>query len=104
MEVSINVLTDGEAFLDLLKAAIREWYRSPWEHERQRARFALSLYHQSLAAYRGFLNEAKNKTETGYNTEVDRRLVSDMEAKLAYWENKLAELTGEITPPAAKNA
>lgn len=104
MEVSINILTDGEAFLDLLKAVIREWYRSPWDHERQRAYFALNLYQQSLDAYRDFLNQAKTKTETGYNTEVDRHLVGDMEARLAYWEKKLAELTGESYPAQAQDA
>lgn len=94
MQVSINILTDGEVFLDMLKAVIREWYRSPWEHERQRARYALTLYQQALNVYQEYLAEARTRAESGYNTDVDRRLVSDMETRLAYWQKKLAELTG----------
>lgn len=94
MDLTINLRQEGESLFDLLKAAIRQWQTSPWPHERERAAYALSLYQRSLAAYASYLEEARSKAESGYNTEVDRRLVREMEEKLAYWQKKLQELSG----------
>ncbi|MBC7334959.1 MAG: hypothetical protein H5U01_01630, partial [Clostridia bacterium] len=44
------------------------------------------------------LEEAKARAEGGYNTEVDRRLVREMEEKLAYWQRKLEEVSAPEAP------
>lgn len=95
MEVTVNLRQEGESLFDLLKAAIRQWQASPWQHERERAAYAERLYQRCLAAYAGYLEEAKARLEGGYNTEVDRRLVKEMEEKLAYWQRKLEEVGGK---------
>jgi hypothetical protein len=77
---------------DLLKAVIRQWQASPWQHERDRAAYAELLYQRCLDVYADYLEEARAKAESGYNTEVDRRLVRQMEEKLAYWQRKLREI------------
>mgnify|MGYP000935940359 CR=1 FL=1 len=102
MEVTINLRQEGESLLDLLKAAIRQWQSSPWPHEQERVRFAVSLFRRCLAAYADSLEEARAKAETGYNLEVDRRLVKEMEEKLSYWQRKLEELTGSALPGPAR--
>ena len=95
MQVTVNLLNEGKDFFDLLKATVREWQFSTWEHERKRAKFAIDLYERSLTVYRGYLDEVKTKVEQGYNTDLDRKLVADLEATLVYWEKKLTEMTGK---------
>jgi hypothetical protein len=99
MDLTINLRQEGEKLLDLLKATIRQWQSSPWPHERERAQFAGQLYQRCLAAYTRHLEEAKARAEGGFNLEVDRRLVKEMEEKLAYWQRKWEELTGSPARP-----
>lgn len=92
MQVSVSLLNEGKYFFDLLKATVREWQSSNWEHEKRRARYAIDLYERSLTVYREYLNSVKAKVEQGYNTELDRKLVADLESDLVYWEKKLVEI------------
>jgi hypothetical protein len=93
-ELIINLYTEGEQFFDLLKAAIRDWQNSPWEHERRRAGYATELYQRGLNILRAHLEETRARAEGGYFTEVDSKMLSKAEDRLAYWEKKLAELIG----------
>lgn len=93
MEDLINLHKEADSFFDLLKAVIRQWQASPWQHERERAGFAVLLFERCLQVCTGYLEEAKAKAESGYNLEVDQRLVKEMESKLLYWQRKLEELT-----------
>lgn len=94
LELTVNLYTEGEQFFDLLKAAIRDWRNSPWGHERQRAGYAIELYRRGLNILRSHLEETRAKAEEGYFTEEDKRMLSQAEGRLAYWEKKLAELVG----------
>ena len=95
--LTVNLLTEGERWFDLLKASIREWQGARWEHERERAYYALDLYRRSLDLYKTFLSQLHERAESGYNTELDRRLVNEMEIKLKHWEKKLDEiLSGQM--------
>lgn len=93
-ELAINLYTEGEKFFDLLKAVIRNWQKSNWGHERERALYARELYERSLAGMREHVAAAKDKAENGYFTELDQRILARTEEQIAYWEKKLDELTG----------
>lgn len=91
-DLTVNLLSEGEQWFDLLKASIRQWQKAPWEHERARAGYALELYRRSLELYRNYLDELRGRTEGGYFTDQDRRLLQDMETMVAHWEKKLDEV------------
>lgn len=95
LDVKVNLYRDGEKFFDLLKAVLREWQKSPWPHEKERAEFAKSLFAEGLAVYRNYLSNAQEKVASGFATPADQRLLGRMEERLNYWQNKFQELTGE---------
>lgn len=97
MQVSVNLLSEGNDFFDLLKAAIREWQTSGWEHERRRAEFALNLYERALTSYRLYLEELQKKSKTGLNILPEQLMLTKMEKELAYWEKKREELIKQKT-------
>lgn len=92
MEMQINLLENGDQFFDLLKAVMREWQGSPWPHERARADFARQLFIKGLDIQKEGLEKAKVRTEKGFNTLLDQRMVRELEQKMSYWEKKLDEL------------
>ncbi|MEW6661467.1 MAG: hypothetical protein ACOY9Y_13510 [Bacillota bacterium] len=93
LEMQINLLENGDQFFDLLKAVVREWQGSPWPHERARADFARQLFIKGLDIHKEGLEKAKARTEKGFNTFLDQRMVRELEQKVSYWEKKLNEIT-----------
>ena len=98
LDVNVNLYRDGERFFDLLKAVLREWHKSPWPHEKERAEYAKALFSEGLKVYQSYLTSAQERVVSGFATPEDQRILKRMEERFNYWENKLRELTGEKAP------
>lgn len=94
-ELKINLYSEGDKFFDLLKAAIRDWQKSNWGHERERAGYAQDLYERGLETLREHVAATKSRAESGFFTEQDKKIIARAEEQIAYWEKKLAELKGK---------
>lgn len=94
MELTVNLFTEGEKLLDLLKAAIRDW-QDGWGHEQERAAYAMELYNRALVVMREQLEKAELRVEEGFYTEQDQRILNRARERLNYWEKKLEEITGK---------
>ncbi|MDK2854810.1 MAG: hypothetical protein PWQ41_359 [Bacillota bacterium] len=98
LDVQVNLYRDGEKFFDLLKAVLREWHKSPWPHEQERAEYAKTLFAEALAVYQNYLARAREKVAGGYATPADQKLLERMEERFNYWQGKFQELTGQKEP------
>ncbi|BCV24328.1 MAG TPA: hypothetical protein GXX50_03975 [Firmicutes bacterium] len=98
LDVQVNLYRDGEKFFDLLKAVLREWQKSPWPHEKERAEYAKALFSQGLTVYGNYLTRAREKVASGFATPADQKLLGRMEERFSYWQGKFQELTGEKEP------
>ncbi|HHY04053.1 MAG TPA: hypothetical protein GX534_02540 [Thermoanaerobacterales bacterium] len=93
LDFNINLFEDGDKFLDLLKAFIRDYRNSSWPHERERAMFAEELFEKALSTYQEALKVAESKVQGGFQTQDDLKMIQELRQKHSYWENKLKELT-----------
>jgi tRNA A37 N6-isopentenylltransferase MiaA len=98
LDVQVNLYRDGEKFFDLLKAVLREWHKSPWPHEQERAAYAKALFSEALAVYQNYLTRAREKVAGGYATPADQKLLQRMEERFNYWQGKFQELTEKKEP------